>query len=137
MRECGSGFRRRSGSLLLGGFCALLLGGCGSVGCDDHVIQREPRTNARGAGVVFIRDCGALRGERTGVAVVRTPDAPPRAGQVLFVADGGDRRAAVRIRWIDVNHLQIAHDPRARTVHRAPVERDLRITHVPLSGPAD
>ena len=134
MRE---GFRPRLWRTGLAAVVPLVFGGCGSVGCDDAVLQREPRPDARGAAVAFVRKC-AMRGVSTQVALLRHVDAPPRAGEVLFVADadGGGAPAGprggpeVHIRWIDVNHLEIAHDRRVRPVRRSPVQRDLRVTYV-------
>ncbi len=114
--------------LLLTGVLPLILSGCGSLGCGDEVVQREPRPDARGAAVVFVRDC-ATTGPSTRVALLRNLDAPPRAGELLFVADADRGDTAVRIQWMNVNHLEIAHDPRARPTRRTPVQRDLRITY--------
>jgi hypothetical protein len=112
------------------GLLPLVLGGCGGLGCGDEVVQREPRPDARGAAVVFVRDC-AMTGPSTRVALLRNLDAPPRAGELLFVADADRGDAEVRIRWMNVDHLEIAHDPRTRSTRRTPVQRDLRITYAP------
>ncbi|HEX6039189.1 hypothetical protein [Longimicrobium sp.] len=118
----------------------LMLGGCNLLDCGDEVTQRESRPDARGAAVVYVRNCGATTDYSTQVALIRHVDAPPRDGEVLFVVDG-DHGAApagpgggpvVRIRWIDVNHLEIAHDPRARTFRHESAQGALRVTYVPL-----
>lgn len=107
------------------------------MGCHDTDVQREARPDSRDAAVVFVRKC-AMTGASTRVALLRHVDAPPRDGELLFAADADRGSAAgtprVRIRWIGVDHLEIAHDSAIGFVRRKPVQRDLRITYVPLQG---
>jgi hypothetical protein len=120
---------------------AVLLGGCGS-GCADEVVQHEPSPYGRGAAMVFVRECGGATGTGTvtQVALIGHVDAEPRERNVFFAADTNDGAAPsapgggprVRVRWIDGNHLEVAHHPRVRAIQRAQSHGGIRITYVPL-----
>jgi hypothetical protein len=139
VRECVSGSRRR---LWLAGAAAFafLLGGCGDTGCADEVLQHEPSPYGRGAAVVFVRDCGGAAGQATRVALIGHVDAEPRKRNVFFVADTNDGAAPsgpgggprVRVRWIDGNHLEVAHHPRVHASQKEAGHGPVRITYVAL-----
>lgn len=138
MRECGSGFEVRR-LMLAAALVPLLLGGCGA-GCEDEVVQHEPSPFGEGVAVVFVRDCGATAGIATQVALIGQANAGSRDRNVVFAADanggavpegpGGGPR--VRVRWIDGNHLEVAHHPRARTLRAETEHGSVRITHTVL-----
>jgi hypothetical protein len=116
----------------------LLLGGCNL--CGDEVVQHEPSPYGRGAAVVFVRNCGATTDYNTQIALIGHVDGEPRDRNVFFVADDDDGAAPegpgggprVRVRWIDGNHLEVAHHPRARAIQRADSHGGIRITYVAL-----
>jgi hypothetical protein len=117
----------------------LLLGGCGA-GCEDEVVQHEPSPYGRGAAIVFVRGCGEATGNSTQIALVGHVDAPPSDRGVFFVADADDGAAAdgpaggprVRVRWIDGNHIEVAHDARARITRKDEESGYVRLTYVAL-----
>lgn len=138
VRECGSGSGARIRLGLAAVLLPLLLGGCNM--CADEVVQHEPSPFGRGAAVVFVRNCGATTDYSTQVALIGHVDAEPRKRNVFFVADtnngdapsgaaGGPR---VRVRWIDGNHLEVAHHPRARAFRAEAQHGSVRISYVPL-----
>ena len=138
MRECGSGFRHRLW-LIGAAASALLLGGC-EPGCADEVLQHEPSPYGRGAAVVFVHECGTTTGTETQVALIGHVDAEPRERNVFFVADTNDGAAPsgpgggprVRVRWIDGNHLEVAHHPRVHASQKESEHGPIRITYVAL-----
>lgn len=140
MRECGSGFGARRRLMLAAAFVPLLLVGCGATGCEDEVVQHEPSPFGEGVAVVFVRDCGEPAVFATQVALIGQADAGSRDRNVFFVADANDGAAPqgpgggprVRVRWIEGNHLEVAHHPRARRLRAETEHGDVRITYVPL-----
>jgi hypothetical protein len=90
--------------------------------------------------MVFVRACGDAADPSTQVALVGHVDAEPRKRNVFFIADtnggqapaGPDGGPRVRVRWIDGNHLEVAHHPRARTLQQEPAHASIRITYVHL-----
>lgn len=137
-RDCVSGGRGTLRALLLGGLLPLLLGGCGSPGCADEVVQHEPSPYGRGTAIVFVRHCGATTDLSTQVSIIGYGDTSTRDRSVVFVAERGDAPAGlgggpvVRARWVDANQVEIAHDARVSTHRRAAAHGTLRITYVPL-----
>jgi hypothetical protein len=117
----------------------LFLGGCGA-GCTEEVVQHEPSPYGRGAAMVFVRECGETAGVVTQVALIGHVDAEPRKRNVFFVADTNDGAAPsspaggprVRVRWIDGNHLEVAHHPRAGVIQQEAQHGSVRISYVPL-----
>lgn len=99
-----------------------------------------PQLYGRGAAVVFVRNCGATTAYATHVGLVGHVDAMPRKGDVVVVLDANHGAAPagrgggpeVRVRWIDANHLEVAHHPRARTFGAKLEHGRVRITYVPL-----
>ena len=138
MRECGSGFRAGLRLLAVLAVSCLPLGGCGTA-CAEEVIQHEPSPYGRGAAIVFVRDCGDA-GIETQVAIVGHVDAAPQSRNVVFTADTDHGAApsgpaggpAVRVRWIDGSHVEIAHHPRARVLRGDAEHGYLRITYAAL-----
>jgi hypothetical protein len=124
--------------MLVAALVPLLFGGCGA-GCAEEVVQHEPSLYGRGAAMVFVRDCGEM-GVVAQVALIGQVDAEPRERNVFFVADTNDGAAPsspaggprVRVRWIDENHLEVAHHPRARAIQREAQHGPVRITYVAL-----
>ena len=140
VRECGSGIGARVRLVLAAALVPLLLGGC-EPGCADEVLQHEPSPYGRGAAVVFVQDCGEVAmGQATEVALIGHVDAEPRRRNVFFVADTNDGAAPsgpgggprVRVRWIDGNHLEVAHHPRVHASQKEAEHGPIRITYVAL-----
>jgi hypothetical protein len=108
------------------------------------VVQHEPSPYGRGTAIVFVSDCGATTGFNTQVAIVGQGDTAPREKSVVFVAEHGAAEPsgpgggpAVRVRWIDGSHVEIAHHPGARTSRKATEHGPVRITYVPLTPPGE
>jgi hypothetical protein len=139
VRECVRGLRPRLRFVLAAAAFALALGGCEGP-CGEEVVQHEPSPYGTGTAIVFVRDCGATTGFATQVSLVGDGDAGRGGRNVVFVADddhgaapswpGGGTR--VRVRWVNANHLEVAHHPRARTFRREESHGAVRITYAAL-----
>jgi hypothetical protein len=124
--------------MMVAALVPLLLGACGA-GCEEEVVQHEPSPYGRGAAVVFVRAC-AEADVVTQVALIGHVDAAPGPRNVFFAADdnGGAAPAGpaggprVRVRWIDGNHLEVAHHPRVRTTRAETAHGPVRITYTAL-----
>lgn len=121
--------------LALAALVPVLLGGCGL--CGNEVVQRVPSPDGRLAAIVFTRDCGATTSYNTQVAIRRGGGERLPRRDVVFVADD-DHGAApsaprrgpdVRLRWVDVRRLEIAHHPRVRIFRQKDRHRGVEVAY--------
>jgi hypothetical protein len=66
-------------------FAALLLAGCGDVGCGNEVSYRAPSPNGKVEAVVFNRNCGATTDFNTQLSIVPASQVPEGSGDILVL----------------------------------------------------
>jgi len=98
---------------------AIMLGGCGLLGCETSVLATKQNPKGPQFAVTFTRNCGDSTGFTTHVSLLTTDSVGYRSVGNVFIASGGSPSApGVEVEWRSVRQLVVYYSSRLSTVKR-------------------